>query len=84
LNIRVSDIGFLTLWGAARVSAPQQIIMQSPSEPEFLRTADDLTTLERVEQEVYADVRLRAAYTRYRIHNGGSNRKHLKHLHYLR
>jgi hypothetical protein len=48
----------------ARVSAPQQIIMQSPSEPEFLRITEDLGTHESVEQEVYADVRFRAAYTR--------------------
>lgn len=48
----------------ARVSAPQQIIMQSPSEPEFLRVSEDLVTHENVEQEVYADVRFRAAYTR--------------------
>lgn len=48
----------------ARVSAPQQIIMHSPSESEFVRTAQDLITLESAEQEVYADVRLRAAYTR--------------------
>lgn len=48
----------------ARVSAPQQIIMQSPSEPEFLRTTEDLVTHTSVEQEVYADVRFRAAYTR--------------------
>jgi hypothetical protein len=48
----------------ARVSAPQQIIMQSPSEPEFMRTVEDLTTHESVDQEVYADVRFRAAYTR--------------------
>lgn len=50
---------------AARVSAPQQIIMQSPSEPEFMRTVEDLNTHESVDQEVYADVRFRAAYTRY-------------------
>lgn len=68
------------MWGAARVSAPQQIIMQSPSEPEFLRTADDLITQESAEQEIYADVRLRAAYTRYMIHKGrGSHRRNLKH-----
>lgn len=42
--------------------------MQSPSEPEFVRTAEDLMSLESVEQEVYCDVRLRAAYTRYRIY----------------
>ncbi|KAG0581271.1 hypothetical protein KC19_4G238500 [Ceratodon purpureus] len=48
----------------ARVSAPQQIIMQSPSEPEFLRITEDLVTHDSVEQEVYADVRFRAAYTR--------------------
>jgi hypothetical protein len=41
--------------------------MHSPSEPEFVRTAQDLITLEIAEQEVYADVRLRAAYTRYRM-----------------
>ena len=48
----------------ARVSAPQQIIIQSPSEPEFVRNTQNLITLESAEQEVYSDVRLRAAYTR--------------------
>lgn len=48
----------------ARVAAPQQIVMQSPSEPEFFRNVEDFITLESAEQEVYADVRLRAAYSR--------------------
>ena len=39
--------------------------MQSPSEPEFMRTTEDLVTHDKYEQEVYADVRFRAAYTRY-------------------
>jgi hypothetical protein len=62
----LSVLGFLRLvcQCVARVSAPQQIIMQSPSEPEFLRVSEDLVTHENVEQEVYADVRFRAAYTR--------------------
>jgi exonuclease I len=53
----------------ARISAPQQIIMQSPSEQEFMQTVEDLVTHEKCEQEVYADVRFRAAYTRYVLYN---------------
>lgn len=52
---------------AAKIAAPQQIILQSPSEPEFMRTAEDFVTHETAEQEVYADVRFRAAYSRYAI-----------------
>lgn len=63
LQVRVLSLLFSS---TARVSAPQQIIMQSPSEPEFMRTTEDLVTHDKYEQEVYADVRFRAAYTRYK------------------